>query len=569
MAKVRMPKAGRSAEHIDHECNALVIVGANGSGKSRLGIYIEDKNANSHRISAQRSLVFKEHISVGSSVNAKTHSLYGPLLGKNTKPDYLSKLQHQRRTRWGGRPESHLLEDFNPLLSLLVTLQDQRNEQFTEDFKLGKIRPGEEVPSSPLDRSLRVWQQVMPQRTLKLSEKRLLASRVGSERKYSGLLMSDGERVAFYLIAQAICAPVNSLLIIDEPEIHLHKAIQSQLWDAVEAERSDCTFVYITHDLEFAVSRARADIIWVREFDGENWNWENVNRVDGFPKELTLEILGSRQPVLFVEGTRDSIDTLLYSRIYSEFHIIAREGCTKVIESTIALREAEGFHTQSAMGVIDRDFRADEMIVGLEKDGVYVTPVAEAENVFCLPCVVKAAAKHWRRNESEELSKAASAAFNFLQHQLDNQIKARAAQEIRHALSQFSSKRISSRNEFEQAIDDFKDQIDPGAFYDDAEQKYQSVIATQDYEGLLRLFNNKGLVDTVAKAIGFIDAKTLCDWVIAEIDASLTAEKSSQIGAELLADLKKVFPTIPIPQVSTTTPNASSPDTRVEEVGNG
>lgn len=572
MTTITIPKSGNTTERIKHDCQTMVVVGANGSGKTRLGIWIENEHDDVHRIGAQRSLVFAEQITPRSTGVAKSFLLYGSY---NERPDQdevtvIARARQQKRnSRWGNRPESHLLNDFDHVLSLLAALHHRRNEQFTEEYIEGNVQSGADVPKSALDRTLAVWQKVMPQRKLKLSDNKLFAGRIDSDVKYSGLSMSDGERVAFYLTAQAMCAPANSLIIVDEPEVHLHKAIEANLWDAIEAERSDCTFLYITHDLEFAASRSRADIIWVRDYDGENWEWDVVDDVEGFPTELTLEILGSRKPVLFVEGTRDSIDTLLYRRIYPDFHVLAREGCGKVIESTIALRHAKGFHATSATGVIDRDFRADEIVAGLEKDGVYTTPVAEAENVICLPCVVMAAAKHLKRDEQQTLGDVTSAAFEFLQHQLDHQIKARASQEIRHALSQFSSKGIANRDEFEQAVSDFKGEIDPRAFYDDAQQKYQTVIDNQDYTGLLRLFNNKGLEDKIAKKTGFSDAKSLRDWVIAEIDDSLTAENPSQIGAELLRSLREAFPTIPMPEmVEVGTTVVDSPTSNEAEAGN-
>lgn len=64
--------------------------------------------------------------------------------------------------------------------------------------------------------------------------------------------MSDGERVGLYLMAQSLCVPSDKTIIIDEPEIHLHRSIMNRLWEAIEAEREDCFFIYITHDTQFA-----------------------------------------------------------------------------------------------------------------------------------------------------------------------------------------------------------------------------------------------------------------------------------------------------------------------------
>ena len=67
--------------------------------------------------------------------------------------------------------------------------------------------------------------------------------------------MSDGERVIFYLIGQCLAASQQGIIVIDEPELHLHKSIQAPLWSAIERLRPDCLFVYFTHDVDFAVAQ--------------------------------------------------------------------------------------------------------------------------------------------------------------------------------------------------------------------------------------------------------------------------------------------------------------------------
>ena len=49
--------------------------------------------------------------------------------------------------------------------------------------------------------------------------------------KYNASMMSDGERVALYLISQCLIAPDDYIIIIDEPEIHLHPE-----WQLIFAE---------------------------------------------------------------------------------------------------------------------------------------------------------------------------------------------------------------------------------------------------------------------------------------------------------------------------------------------
>ena len=66
--------------------------------------------------------------------------------------------------------------------------------------------------------------------------------------KYNGNLMSDGERAIFHYIGEVVSAKDNSLIIIDEPENHLHNSILEKLWNEIEAERQDCVYLYITHN---------------------------------------------------------------------------------------------------------------------------------------------------------------------------------------------------------------------------------------------------------------------------------------------------------------------------------
>lgn len=270
--------------------------------------------------------------------------------------------------------------------------EHDRNAEFVKHYQQYGNEAGD-VPLSVLDRLLRIWKQMMPQTNLAIEKEAVLATR-GSNASYPGQQMSDGERVALYLIGQTLCAPTNSIIIIDEPEIHLHRAIQDQLWDVLEVERTDCLFVYITHDLNFAAGRSCAMKIWMKSFNENVWEWSHVPDIEGFPPELVMRILGTQRPILFVEGDAESEDRKLYQTLYPNHAVIPRGSSYKVIESTKALRLTPGFHGKSAFGLIDRDHRSEEELLALEQDGIYSTPVAEVENIALLPEVITFAATH-------------------------------------------------------------------------------------------------------------------------------------------------------------------------------
>ena len=178
-----------------------------------------------------------------------------------------------------------MLGDFEHVLALLFADEAKRNREYSRAALT--TLPTAQPPRCKLDTLSAIWSEVMPQRTLNIFDDKIDAQ-TPSGSKYEARQMSDWGRVTVYLMGQALCAPIGSLIIIDEPEIHLHRAIQAMLWDKLEAARSDCSFVYITHDLDFAATRTGAKKIWLKEFDGTDWDWEEVSQGPSLPDSLLL-----------------------------------------------------------------------------------------------------------------------------------------------------------------------------------------------------------------------------------------------------------------------------------------
>lgn len=214
--------------------------------------------------------------------------------------------------------------------------------------------------------------------------------------------MSDGERAVLYLAAQVLCVPENKTLIIDEPELHLHRSILNRLWVALENHRPDCLFIYITHDTQFAAMHGHADKIWIKEFDGQNWKFDKLENSE-LPEDLLFDILGNRRNVLFVEGEKNSYDFQLYSVLYPDYYVIACGSCTQVIARTKAFRNNPSLHHCHVYGIIDRDYRSDHEIEKYKEDGIYTIAVAEVENLFWVEELIKLMAAHMgQKNEDVE-----------------------------------------------------------------------------------------------------------------------------------------------------------------------
>lgn len=65
--RIKLPDENNQVRIEELENNALIIIGANGTGKSRLGAWIEQQDFEIiHRVSAQRSLIFNDFIDLKS-----------------------------------------------------------------------------------------------------------------------------------------------------------------------------------------------------------------------------------------------------------------------------------------------------------------------------------------------------------------------------------------------------------------------------------------------------------------------------------------------------------------------
>ena len=116
--------------------------------------------------------------------------------------------------------------------------------------------------------------------------------------------MSDGERAVFYLIGQTLSAANDSLIIFDEPELHIHRAIMSRLWDELEAARPDCGMVLISHDLEFVASRKGQKFVVTNYTPSAGWTIEQVPEDTGFTEEITNSYSRKQEADTIYRGTR-------------------------------------------------------------------------------------------------------------------------------------------------------------------------------------------------------------------------------------------------------------------------
>ena len=509
MCNVNIPKKDNSNSELQHEELTLeagkttIIIGANGSGKTRLAVYLEEQlGEKAHRIAAHRALSLNPNVDKIPEAKARQYLSYGISMNGISITD-------RKYYRWDNKAPTILLNDFDRLLQYLFA---QQNNLAVENNQ--KLNRDEEITNSKtkLDILQEVWERLLPLKKLHITADDIRVSSIGIESAdYSASEMSDGERAVFYILGQVLSANEGSILIFDEPELHIHKSIISNLWDEIEKLRPDCSFLMITHDIEFAATRVAKKYVIRNYYSDPAWDISEIPDSELDEQTITL-ILGSRKPILFVEGEKTSLDMETYRLCYPEWTVIPKGACKDVIQAVSSLRKLNKdmpILNIKCAGIVDRDTRDSSQIHELEEQGIKVLLCSEIENIFSLSSVVHEVLKIEGFNGNELNNKK-------------EQFKGRLLDYIKNDLSddkleKFVVKRIHRR------IDNYLKNIDLSNTQNSKEMKgkltsemvaltdskinewisemkdeIQECINNQDIDRLLYIYENKGLLNETA-----------------------------------------------------------------------
>lgn len=479
-----------------------------------------------HRISAQRLLSFPDDMRGTDVKKAEAALLYG-------HETYVPSQATNKFAQRYGDFHDGTLNDFPKLITLLFSEASQLNAEYFA--RMQEIAVHQAPPVRKLDRIKAIWESILPKSELIIGGHKIEVKRRNSAEKLSVHDMSDGERVIFYLIGQCLCAQKEGVIVIDEPELHLHRALQRRLWDAVEATRPDCLFVYVTHDLDFAASRTGGTAVWVSDYEGgANWQWDFVPLQTPFPQALLLEILGSRRPVLLVEGKRGGLDEKIYSVLYSEYHVLSVGSCESVIHLTTSARRLKslGQLNVDMYGLIDHDGRDSAAAAQLADIGVSVLSASEIENILLAEAVVLNLCSWLHRDGAVDFANLKSRLLKMLEQDRERVATETAGRVIDRKLKRWGWKHPNG-SALNASLTTFLSNLDVNGELNKALLDVDRVIRTQDYEAALRMYPNKGLTALAAEALG------VNDYV-----ECLTRRLSSEGGKSLAEVLKPLVPDI-------------------------
>lgn len=511
-----------------------IIVGANGCGKTRLAVHLENTlQGDAHRIAAHRALTLVDDIQKTSEDLALQGLRFGTAQ-PNASVGWNTRSVH----RYGrGKEAVALLNDYQFLLQALFAERANSVMNARQRAIDGECSADGVLAPTKLDSVKKLWELVLPHRKLKIDNDKInVIAPDGSE--YQASQMSDGERAILYNIGQVVLANPNQILIIDEPELHVHRSIMSSLWDTLISHRKDCGFIFITHDLDFASTRT-GTLYSIRSYSpAAGWDIEAVESTDGLSDETATLIRGSRKPILFIEGVGETLDGLLYRSVYSEWTIVAAGGADSVIKSVNAMRKNPTIAWVTCAGIVDLDDRNEDEARYLGERGIYTISVAEIENIFLMQEVFTAILKedgyanHDMAAKYEELKDkcigelithkvAHHAAIRYAQRRLDRDLK-------RVDLAESGSIEAASL-ELESSLKN----LDLERHYTERRESIEKAIEARDLEKIARIVDHKGLFPMVAMVARGNKPADFRNWVARRLHSNVGGVIGTAVKAAL------------------------------------
>ena len=276
--------------------------------------------------------------------------------------------------------------------------------------------------------------------------------------------------------------------------------VVSKLWDKLELLREDCKFIYLTHDLNFASSRSKADKLWSKSFTPPaNWDIVPLPQDENLPESLLMEILGSRKKILFCEGEKSSLDYKLYSLLFPQYTIQPVGGHLDVINYTRAFNKSHVIFDNTAVGIIDGDFHFDKAKSKWESDLIFCLDVQEVENLLCDEDLLLASTKRFCA-EDNALEDAKKGFFEKLEVDKEAQALEYAIQYVNNMLKSSFMEKPKTKEDLQNQLKE-KVIIDIENIIKKRTLLFDQIVQDKDFNRGVKKYNNKGLVGMLGDKI--------------------------------------------------------------------
>jgi energy-coupling factor transporter ATP-binding protein EcfA2 len=448
----------------------IVMIGPNGSGKSTLSRKLKE--------------LFEHNITVIPAQKLfDYHSITQVPINSKYLDDFHNYQSEDKLCQDDGYVE-FLKNDFHYLIRTLICEYNAKASEYYE---------GNEREDAIIRKTVSIWNELISHRNLDYSVGEIIAK--NNENQYAFRYLSDGEKATFYYISYVLLAQEKSYIIIDEPENHLNLSIICKLWDTLEKERKDCKFIYLTHNLDFASSRQNVVKLWNKSFTPPyNWDFEILPEDEEIPKKLIMELVGSRQSILFCESKdKSGLDYRLYSVLFPSITIVPADGHVNVINYCKAYNRKKHIFRQTSIGIIDGDCHLESEKKAWEKDRIFCINANEVENILCDENLLKKAIDQFKANVSE-LDATKNLLLDELYKNKDKQASWYATNMVNNQLKRNYANQKRPLDEIIEVIKKIADEDRIKEWYESRIQEIEKINKERDYEKAVRMYNLKGII---------------------------------------------------------------------------
>jgi ABC-type cobalamin/Fe3+-siderophores transport system ATPase subunit len=457
--------------------DVVYLLGANGTGKSSLVSRIFSQNQNdAKRISAHRQTWFESNTLDMTPRNRQD-------LESNVRSHDAQPNARYREWNAAGRANMSIFD--------LIDADTMQARKIADLVRAGSIEEAQQEAKNPSP--IQVINELMRLSNLPIEisveESQKIVARKSGGAGYSVAELSDGERNAFLIAADVLTAKPGTLIVIDEPERHLHRSIISPLLKLLFERRNDCAFVVSTHEVMLPVDTPKASTLLVRscQYQGQEvraWTVDLLAPGAAVDDIMKADILGSRRKILFVEGTPQSLDLPLYSLLFPQVSVVPKQGCRDVEYAVRGLRGAADIHWVSAWGIVDNDQRIPDGIARLKNAGVWALPHYSVEALYYHPKIIERIAERQTAvigGDSAELAKAAiHVATAATKQQREHLVESAVLRSARTSVLARLPEKASV-----QAATPVTISVDIAALKQAEAIRFDALVAAEDWDGLL------------------------------------------------------------------------------------
>lgn len=476
----------------------LFILGANGTGKSSLmQAFASSSKEKTRRITAHRQTWFRS----GS-----------PEFTGKQRADYERNVFNYDR-----QPNARWMDDYSEQRAQMA-IYDLVNSENVRAREITRAVDHKKKPEEVKKLAAKAGAFTTLNRLLRLANldivvsveanDEIMAIRNGSS-PYSIAKLSDGERNAVLIAANVLTVPAGTLLLIDEPERHLHRSIVSPLLSLLLKERPDCAFVVSTHEPLLPVDNPGSKVLLTRacEYNGDqvtSYDIDLLEKTEAIDDDLKRTILGERRKIVFVEGIEHSLDKPLYSLLFPNASVVAKSNCREVENAVVGIKGTAELHWAKPFGLVDNDSSEPERIADLQSKGVIPLNVYSVESIYYHPEVQKKAGEKLATvlggDLEERLKKANDDAIKAIRDNAKH-LSARIAEKAARA-QVFS---LLPRKGEVAAGGKRTAEIDFAKIAQDEAARLEALIKASDFVGVLRRYpvRESGALDAIAKALNF------------------------------------------------------------------